>query len=128
MASPAEDTTFVRPQWHWRCNRCPESTKRWYLLNPIPAGSMSPSLSWTRCQIWKCSMPCPAREPWSTPHAVYRLPDSDGRKPTQSALNDLVTRPNQSGNALLQEGKSLRQHGRASCFDRWFDQGRREPL
>ena len=61
MASPAEDTTFVRPQWHWRCNRCPESTKRWCLLNPIPAGSTSPSRSWTRCQIWKCSMPLPAR-------------------------------------------------------------------
>ena len=35
-----------------------------------------------------------AREPWSTPHAVYRLPDSDGRKPTQSALNDLVVKTN----------------------------------
>lgn len=31
------------------------------------------------------------REPWSTPHAVYRLPNLDGRKPSQSSLDTLVT-------------------------------------
>ena len=82
MASPAEDTTFVRPQWHRRCNRCPESTKRWCFAQPHPRWQHVPiAFLDTVPNLEVLDAFARAREPWSTPHAVYRLPDSEGRKP-----------------------------------------------
>ena len=30
------------------------------------------------------------REPWSAPHAVYRLPEMGGQKPNRASLRDLL--------------------------------------